>query len=72
MATTIQISNTLQDALVHRKLSDRESYENVIWDLIEDSKEINDQTKKDIEESRKEYNAGKVHSLAHVKNQLGL
>lgn len=72
MATTIQISNTLQGALVQRKLFDKESYENVIWDLIEDSKELNSQTKKEIEESRKEYREGNIHNLAQVKKQLGI
>jgi len=70
--TTIQVSNTLHNELIKRKLFDRETYEEVIWDLIEDTKELNDQTKRDIEKARDEIKAGKVHTLAQVKKELGL
>ncbi len=70
--TTIQVSNTLHNELIKRKLFDRETYEEVIWDLIEDTKELNDQTKRDIEKARDETKAGKVHTLAQVKKELGL
>jgi hypothetical protein len=42
MATTIQISEYLQDMLCKRKLYDRQTYEEVIIDLIEDTMEINE------------------------------
>ena len=70
--TTIQVSNVLQNELIKRKLFDRETYEEVIWDLIEDTRELNDQTKRDIEKARDEIKAGKVHTLAQVKKELGL
>ena len=70
--TTIQISNTLHNELIQRKLFDRETYEEVIWDLIEDTRELNDQTKRDIEKASGEIKAGKVHTLAQVKKELGL
>ena len=70
--TTIQISNTLQNELIKRKLFDRETYEEVIWDLVEDTRELSDQTKRDIAKSRAEIKAGKVHTLAQVKKELGL
>ena len=70
--TTIQISNTLHNELIKRKLFDRETYEEVIWDLMEDTKELNAQTKRDIAKSRTEVKAGKVHTLAQVKTELGL
>jgi RNA polymerase-interacting CarD/CdnL/TRCF family regulator len=70
--TTIQVSNALQNELIKRKLFDRETYEEVIWDLIEDTKELNDQTKRDIEKARDEIKAGKVHTIAQVKKELGL
>ena len=34
MATTIQVSEELLDELKIRKISDKESYEEIIWDLI--------------------------------------
>ncbi|MGP8329304.1 MAG: hypothetical protein ACT6FF_03145 [Methanosarcinaceae archaeon] len=70
--TTIQVSNVLHNELIKRKLFDRETYEEVIWDLIEDTRELNDQTKRDIEKARDEIKAGKVHTLAQVKKELGL
>ena len=72
MDTTIQISKKLQKELLKRKLYDKETYEEIIWDLMEDSMELNDQTKKDIAEARTEIKAGKVHSLKKVKKELGL
>ena len=70
--TTIQISNTLQNELIKRKLFNGETYEEVIWDLIEDTKELNDQTKRNIAKARAEIKAGKVHTLPKVKKELGL
>ena len=70
--TTIQVSDVLHNELIKRKLFDRETYEEVIWDLIEDTRELNDQTKRDIEKARDEIKAGKLHSLAQVKKELGL
>jgi len=70
--TTIQVSDVLHNELIKRKLFDRETYEEVIWDLIEDTRELNDQTKRDIEKARDEIKTGKVHTLAQVKKELGL
>ena len=72
MATSIQISKVLQKELVRRKLHDNETYEEIIWDLLEDSMEINEQTKKDLAESRAAAKAGKIYTLAEVKKELGL
>jgi len=72
MATSIQISETLHKELSERKIYDSETYEEILWDLIEDTKELNEETKKDIEEARAEIKAGKSHTLAEVKKELGL
>jgi len=72
MDTTIQISKTLQKELLKRKLFNKETYEEVIWDMIEDTKELNEQTKKELAQARAEIKAGKVHTLAKVKKELGL
>ncbi len=72
MSTTIQISKDLQDVLQTRKISKKESYEEVIWDLIEDTMELSEETKRDIEEARKEVKQGKVKSISNVKRELGL
>ncbi|MDI6859000.1 MAG: hypothetical protein QMC85_00735 [Methanocellales archaeon] len=72
MVTSIQISEELQEELIKRKFFDKETYEEVIWDLIEDSQELNEQTKKEIAQARAEIEAGKSHTLAEVKKELGL
>ena len=70
METTIQISNTLKKELFKRKFFNKETYEEVIWDLIEDNQELSEQTKKEIAQSRAEYKAGKTHSLAKIKKEM--
>ena len=72
MSTTIQISDKLHKELLKRKFSERETFEDVIWDMVEDTEELNDQTRKEIAQARAEIKAGKVHSLTKVKKELGL
>ncbi len=71
MATTIQISEELQDTLKEKKLFEKESYEEVIWDILEDSMVISEQTKRDIRQAEKEFCEGKIHTLEEVKKELG-
>jgi predicted transcriptional regulator len=70
--TTIQISNDLANELKKRKFSDNESYEEVIWDLIEDTLELSEQTKKDIKEAEPDIKAGRVYKWEEVKKELGI
>jgi len=72
MATSIQISEDLQKELIKRKISDKETYEEIIWDMVEDSRELNEETRKEIALARAEIKEGRVHSLAEVKKELGL
>mgnify|MGYP001559333233 CR=1 FL=1 len=72
MVTTIQISEELQKELSKRKLFDRETYEEIIWDLLEDTMELSEETKQDIEEARKEIREGKVISHDELKKKLGI
>ena len=72
MDTTIQISKKLQQELLKRKFFNKETYEEIIWDIIEDTAELNEQTKKDTAEARAQIKAGKFHTLAKVKKELGL
>lgn len=71
MATTIQISNALQAALAKKKLSNRETYEEVLWDLLEDTQELSKETKQAIERARKDIAEGKFYTHAQVKERLG-
>ncbi len=72
MATTIQVSEKLQKQLIKRKMYDNETYEDVIWDLVEDSLELDEDTKKDLVLARQEIKEGKYHTLEEVKKELGL
>ncbi|MBU1103641.1 MAG: hypothetical protein KJ600_03745 [Nanoarchaeota archaeon] len=51
-------------------VSAKESHENVICDLIEDSLELSEETKKNIAQSEKEIKAGKIVSLSEVKKRI--
>ena len=68
--TSIRISGDLLKALKNFKESN-ESYEDVIWDFIEPHLELSEETKKDIEISKKEYEKGKFTTLEEVKKEFG-
>lgn len=72
MDTTIQISRELLDFLKKRKLVDKESYESVIWDLVEDTMELSEETKRNIAQSREEYKQGKYKTLEQIKKEIGI
>jgi len=72
MITTIQISTDLQDALNKRKFFNRETYEEVIWDLLEDTLELKEETKAEIEEARLEIEKGNFMTHDEVKKELGI
>ena len=72
MATTIQVSEKLVEELKNKKMYGKESYEEIIWDLLEDTMELSEETKRHIKQSEKEIREGKTVTLAEVKKQLGL
>jgi len=72
MATTIQVSEKLVAALKQRKLYGKESYEEVIWDALEESKELNEETKRAVMQARAEIRTGKFHTHEQVRKSLGL
>lgn len=72
MATTIQISKELQNTLKKRKFLQSESYEELIWNLLEDSMELNEETRKAIEQARKDFKKGKYYALEQVEKEAGL
>lgn len=71
METTIQISKNLLEKLQLMKMHNKESYEDIIWDLIEDRMELSEETKKNIEISRRQIKEGKTISLEELKKKLG-
>lgn len=72
MDTTIQVSKKLVNSLKQMKLHNNESYEDIIWDLIEDRKEFSEETKKNITRSEKEFKEGKFKTLEEIKRELNL
>lgn len=72
MATTIQVSNRLVEELKSKKMYDKESYEEVIWDLIEDTMELSEETKRNIEQSKKDIKEGRVYTHEQIKKELGI
>ena len=70
MNTTISISQELLQKLKERKLYEKESYEEVIWDALEDSMELSDETKKNIKLAEEDIKQGRVFSLEEVKEEL--
>jgi predicted transcriptional regulator len=72
MATTIQVSEKLIEELKGRKMHEKESYEELIWDLLEDTMELSEETKKRIAQAEKEIKEGRTVSLEEVKKKLGL
>jgi predicted transcriptional regulator len=72
MGTTIQISRELLEKLRMMKIHNKESYEDIIWDLVEDRMELSEETKKNIEEAKKEIERGEVYDWEEVKKELRL
>ncbi|MEK6893104.1 MAG: hypothetical protein AABX07_02780 [Nanoarchaeota archaeon] len=70
METTIQISHNLLEELKKRKMNTRESYEGIIWDLLEDTMELSDETKQAIAEGRKQIQEGKSISFEDLKREF--
>ncbi|MFH1823291.1 MAG: hypothetical protein ABH817_01070 [archaeon] len=72
MTTTIQISNQVKQTLDKMKLFERETYNGVIENMIENSLELNEKTKKEIEEAIKQVRSGQTISHEEVGKRLGL
>ena len=69
--TSIRISTELLSTL--KKFKEKnESYEDIIWDFIEPHLELSEETKKDMDQSLKEYEKGNFMTLEEVKKELGI
>jgi hypothetical protein len=69
MSTTIQISDKVKIILDRMKIIERETYNEIIERMIEDDLDINERTKKELEERRKSKD---FISHADVKAKFGL
>ena len=70
--TTIQLSTEMKKTLAGMKLHPRETYEEVLERLLEDLRELNDQTKREIEQAIREIKAGKYRTHQQLKDELDL
>ncbi len=69
--STIQLRETTKKSLQHLKMHPRETYEEVIERLLEDLKELNEETRKELEIARKEVESGKFITHEKLKEKLG-
>ena len=69
--TTIQLSQDMKKVLEGMKLHPRETYEEVLERLLEDLQELNEQTKKEIEQAIRDIKAGKYRTHQRLKDELG-
>jgi predicted transcriptional regulator len=71
MATTIQINEDVRSILNQMKLFERETYNEVLERLIEDVREINEETKNEIEYALKEIEDGKYVTHEKLAKEMG-
>jgi len=71
-ATTIQLSREMKKTLEVMKMHRRETYEEVLERVLEDLRELSEQTKKEIEQAVREIKAGKYRTHGQLKAELGL
>jgi predicted transcriptional regulator len=69
--TSIQLKKSTKRKLDSLKLSEKETYNDVIENLIEDSLELSEKTLEELKIARKERKEGKVHSLDEIKREMG-
>ena len=69
--TTIRLSRGMRKRLEAMKLHPRETYEEVLERLLEDLRELNDQTKEEIERAVREIKAGKHRNHDQLKAEMG-
>ena len=70
--TTIQLSKKTKMKLDKMKVSNNESYNDIIEQLIEDTLDLSDETKTDIELALQQIKSGDTISHENVKKKLGL
>ncbi len=69
--TTIQLSQDMKKVLEGMKLHPRETYEEVLERLLEDLQELNERTKKEIEQAIRDIKAGRYRTHQQLKDELG-
>ncbi|MFZ2454953.1 MAG: hypothetical protein WAX07_00530 [Candidatus Altiarchaeia archaeon] len=68
--TTIQITEEIKKTLDSKKLYGRETYNDIIERLVEDSDELSEETKKDIKKAEEEVKTGKYKTHEELGAEL--
>lgn len=69
--TTIQVTKDVKSMLDGMRLYGRETYNDLILRIIEDSRELSEQTKKEIKKARAEISAGRFKAHEKLGKELG-
>lgn len=69
--TTMRVSKKLLEALSKLKINDRETYEEVIWDLIDPYLELSKEVKDSLQEAEKDFERGETTSFEDLKKKHG-
>ncbi|MDD5133311.1 MAG: hypothetical protein PHD81_01680 [Candidatus Nanoarchaeia archaeon] len=67
----IKLSSDILKELNKRKVFKEDTYEDIIWGLLEKDMELSEETKKAIVKARKNIREGKVVSFEEAKKKLG-
>lgn len=71
MVTTIKISENMHERLESLKMYPRETYNDVLERVLEDLSELNDETRKSIEEARKQIEDGEFITHEDLGKEMG-
>ncbi len=69
---TIQVSMKIKVALERMKLHPRESFTHVVERLMEDVRELDEETLAEVEDARAEIRAGRYPTHEQVRKAMGL
>jgi predicted transcriptional regulator len=69
--TTIQLSRDMKKTLEGMKIHPRETYEEVLERLLEDLRELSEETKEEIELAIREIKDGRSRTHDQLKDELG-
>lgn len=72
MPTTIQVENKVKEKLDKMKLSSRDTYNDVLERVLEDLTELDEETKRELDEARKQIREGKFKTHEEAKKEFGM
>ncbi len=72
MSTTIQISDNVRETLERMKLFERETFNEIIENMIEDNLELNEKTKQELIEARKRIKQGRFITQEEIERRFEL